>query len=60
MLDEDAKTPWPMPPSSRRRQRVEHYEMAAYGTLIAWAKIMDRQRHCRPVADFFVWASCVE
>ena len=24
----------------RRRQRVEHYEMAAYGTLIAWAQAM--------------------
>ncbi len=22
-------------------QRAEHYEMAAYGTLIAWAKVMD-------------------
>jgi hypothetical protein len=29
-----------MLPDSRRRQRAEHYEMAAYGTLVAWARAM--------------------
>ena len=31
-----------MPPSSRAAQAVEHYEIARYGTLIAWSHQMGR------------------
>ena len=31
-------------------QRAEHYEMAAYGTLVAWARAMGHDRSGRPAA----------
>ena len=32
-------------------QRAEHYEMAAYGTLIAWANAMDHKQAARLLQD---------
>jgi acyl-homoserine lactone acylase PvdQ len=32
-------------------QRAEHYEMAAYGTLIAWAKAMDHSEAAALLAE---------
>ena len=28
--------------ADRRRQKVEHYEIASYGTLVEWAKILGK------------------
>ena len=34
-------------------QRAEHYEMAAYGRLVAWAKVMDH-------ADVLIWQNAAD
>ena len=34
-------TDYSMPPSTLRRELVEHYEMLRNGTLIAWAKALN-------------------